>query len=104
MEITMNRLAFGFALIAGPAFADTEGYGHMMGWGGGGLGMLFGPVLWLIVLGLVVAGVIRLVQRAGPGTGTGEASGARAELDMRFAKGEIDADEYASRRKLLGGA
>ena len=34
----MNRIAFGLALIAGPASADPEGYGygHMMGWGGGG--------------------------------------------------------------------
>ena len=102
----MNRIAFGLALIAGPASADPEGYGygHMMGWGGSGFGMVFGPVLWLIVLGLVVAGVIWLVRRLDDGAGPGRKTGARAELDMRFAKGEIDPEEYASRKKLLSDA
>ncbi len=102
----MNRLVFALVLIAGPASADPEGYGygHMMGGGGNGFGMVFGPVLWLIVLGLVVAGVIWLVRRLDEGAGPGRKSGALAELDMRFAKGEIDAEEYASRRKLLSGA
>lgn len=89
-------------LSAIPARADPEGYGHMMDWGYGyGVGMMFGPVLWLVVLGLVVAGVIWLVRRLdGAGTGPGS-SAALAELDMRLARGEIDTDEYAARKKLL---
>ena len=93
-------------LLATPAFADPEGYGHMMDYGYGyGIGMMFGPVLWLIVLwlivlGLTVAGVIWFVQRAGGGHGPG-ASSARSELDLRFARGEIDAEDYKARKKLL---
>ena len=89
-------------LAATPALAHAQGYsGHMMDYGYGyGIGMMFGPILWLIVLGLIVAGVIWFVRRSdgdhGPGTPR-----ARAELDMRFAKGEIDAEDYAARKKLL---
>lgn len=98
------RLILPLLLVATPALADPEGYpGHMMDWGYGyGFGMMFGPVLWLIVLGLVVAGIIWLVRRSDGGQDTGPAtSRARAELDMRFAKGEIDAEDYAARKKLL---
>lgn len=90
-------------LAATPAVSDAQqGYGgHMMDYGYGyGFGMMFGPVLWLIVLGLVVAGIIWFLRKDGAGSGHG-ASRARAELDMRFAKGEIDAEDYASRKKLL---
>lgn len=100
------RIAFLPALALGtPALADPQGYGHMMDFGYGyGIGMLFGPVLWLIVLGLVVAGVILLVRRTDTGPGHTASHGnaaARAALDLRFAKGEIDAEDYAARKKLL---
>lgn len=98
----MQRLVVFFAVTAQPALADTDGYGHMMGWGyGHGIGMIFGPVLWLIVLGLVVAGVIWLVRRFDQHPSQQKASSALEELDMRFARGEIDADDYSARKKLL---
>lgn len=53
----MKRLALPLALLAQPASADPEGYDHMMNWSYGP-GMMFIPVLWLIVFGLIVAGVI----------------------------------------------
>lgn len=90
------------ALFATPALADPDDYGHMMGWGyGTGVGMIFGPVLWLVVLGLVVAGVIWFVRNLEFQHGHKRSPGALAELDMRFARGEIDAEEYAARKKLL---
>ncbi len=106
-------LRFTFAvpalLAAAPALAQTEGYrpGYMTNWGHGGygdygVGMMFGPVLWLIVLGLVVAGVIWFVRRAEGGSAAGAGS-ALAMLDIRLAKGEIDAKEYGERKKLLLG-
>lgn len=96
----MFRYALPLAFVATPALADFEEYGHMMGYG---VGMIFGPILWLLVLGLVVAGVIWLVRRfdgAAPGDG-GSKSSALNELDMRLARGEIDADDYTARKKLL---
>lgn len=98
----MLRVAFCTALIATPVMADPEGYGHMTGWGyGHGIGMVFGPVLWLIVLGLVVAGIIWLIRRLDGGMPQPGRSNALAELDLRFARGEIDVDDYAARKKLL---
>ena len=106
----MKRTAIFFSISAGPAFADPGDYGHMMDWG---FGFMFGPVLWLIVLGLIVAGVIWLVRSTdqsrtvhGPHHASTPANGdaeALAILKMRFAKGEIDEEEYASRKKLLTG-
>lgn len=56
--------AAALAAAASPALADAERYGHMMGWGYG-TGMLFGPVLWILILGLVVAGIIWFVRQPG---------------------------------------
>ncbi|MDK3018621.1 SHOCT domain-containing protein [Pseudodonghicola flavimaris] len=102
----MKRLTLLLAALAQPALADADGYhgyDHMMGWGyGGGLGMIFGPVLWLIVLGLIVAGVIWLVRRLETQSPAASSdNSALAELDMRLARGEIDAEDYAARKKLL---
>lgn len=98
----MKLAILGCLVLATPALADTDGHGHMMGWGYGyGFGMILGPVIWIIVLGLVVAGVIWLVRNLDGEMAQKGSSRALAELDMRLAKGEIDADEYAERKKLL---
>lgn len=98
----MSRLSLVLGLFATPALADPEGYGHVMDWGYGyGIGMMFGPVLWLVVLGLVVAGVVWLIRRLDGDTSRKQASSAMAELDMRLARGEIEIDEYSTRKKAL---
>ena len=98
----MKQLALPLALMAQPAFADAGGYDHMMNWGYGyGAGVMFGPVPWLIVLGLIVAAVIWFVRRMNAQAPAGKATGALAELDMRFARGDIDAEDDAARKKLL---
>ena len=97
-----NRIALMAAVLATPAQADPEDYGHMMGWEHGhGYGMIIGPVLWLIILGLVIAGAIWLLRGLDGKQLQQRTSNALAELDLRFARGEIDAEEYASRKKLL---
>jgi putative membrane protein len=70
------------------------GYQHMdpswMGW------MVGGSVLfWIVVVALVVFAVARLASPRPRG------DDALAVLDQRLARGEIDADEYRSRRTLL---
>ena len=67
-------------------------HGHVL------LGGHVGKLVEVQLLGrLIVAGIIWFVRK---GDGPGQ-SGARAELDMRFARGEIDAEDYAARKKLL---
>jgi putative membrane protein len=71
------------------------------GFGGFGLGML---LFWILIIGAVVV-VVRAVaggswgERFG-GTGGGERR-ARQVLDERFARGEIDREEYEEKRRLL---
>ena len=98
----MYRSGILAALIATPALADPDGYGHMSGWGYG-MGMMFGPILWIIVLGLVVAGVVWFIRNMDGGATKAEKSDAMSELDLRLAKGEIDAEDYTARKKLLTG-
>jgi putative membrane protein len=98
----MIRFALPAVIFATPAIADSNGSGHMMGWGYGA-GMMFGPVLWLLVLGLVVVGVIWIVRRLDHGGPQHGKSNALEELDLRLARGEIEPEEYSARRELLGG-
>ena len=75
-----------------------------MWWGGGG--MWLGP-LWMIVwLGVLVAIIVGLVRWLG-GTGGGGVTPTRTArdiLDERYARGEIDREEYMRRRQDVSGA
>lgn len=57
----MYRLEIIAALFATPAVADPDGYGHMSGWGYG-MGMMSGPIHWIIALGLVVASIVWFIS------------------------------------------
>lgn len=78
---------------------------HMMGgshWGG--FGMVLGPiVLIMIVVGIVVGVVYLLTHFGALGTGGGPQAHDRAlaVLKDRYAKGEIDSQEFAERKKHL---
>ncbi|MFD1341495.1 SHOCT domain-containing protein [Litorisediminicola beolgyonensis] len=98
----MVRSLLPLALVAQPALADTDGYGHMSHWGSGyGAGMMFGPVLWLIVIGLIVAALIWFARRVDGAPQPGREKDALSELDLRLARGEIDPDDYSARKALL---
>jgi len=64
--------------------------------------MIFGSIFMVLVLGAVIAGVVWLVhtltqnRRPPPRT-------AMDELDLRYARGEIDRDAYLHRREDLEG-
>ncbi len=72
-----------------------------MDWGWGG--MIFGLIIMIVVLILIVL-VVRWLVESGRGGGSHNPPG-QTPLDIleeRFAKGEIDKDEFEERRRVLG--
>lgn len=101
------------ALFAGSAAAETSapGYGPwpgMMGYGWAGMGwmMLFGGFLWILAIVLVVAALIWFV-RSPPHLHhpLGRAPGWSALdlLEERYARGEIQRDEYLQKKRDILG-
>jgi putative membrane protein len=97
------------ALAQGPSDAERYGFGpHMMWWGGGWYGMIFGPLFMILVLAVVIAIAVLLVRwLGGPwhGTTPHQRPPGRIPLDIlreRFARGEIDREEFEERRRVLG--
>ena len=109
----MRRLSLWGATLPGTltlpwlAWADvagegTHGYGHM--WGGGAH-WIFGPIMMVPLVALIVALVVLIVRRLG-GAGGGatqvaKPTAAQDILEERFARGEIDQEEFETRRQML---
>ncbi len=74
-----------------------HGYGY---WSGGGTGawMIFHGAFWVLLVVALIAGVF-LIRPNRIGGREDEASTALDLLDQRYAKGEIDRDEYLQRKK-----
>lgn len=70
-------------------------------WGGWGFGM---GLLWLLFVTLLVVGVVLVVRGSAGGASRPADRTALDILDERFARGEIDRDEYEERRRVLQGA
>lgn len=74
----------------------------MMSW----YGMVFGPIMmiiWLAILIFAAAAVTQWLQGGtdGPLRFLGNRKRALEVLEERFAKGEIDKDEYQEKKRLL---
>ena len=85
-----------------------ESYGPHM-WGGGWYGWIFGPIMMILFIAAAVIVVVLIVRwLGGPGHGlssppAGPPSKTPSDiLKERFARGEIDKDEFEERRKILG--
>jgi putative membrane protein len=92
-----------------PSDPERYAYGpHMMWWGGGWYGMIFGPLFMILVLALVIAVAVLLVRWLGgpwQGTASHQVPPGRTPLDIlkeRFARGEINKEEFEERRRVLG--
>jgi putative membrane protein len=95
-----------FTLGAVPSLAQQSSpyYGPHM-WGGGWW-MFMGPLMMLLFIVAIIAVVVLLVRwLAGPRHGGAGMPGARTPIDIlreRFARGEIDKEEFEERRRILG--
>lgn len=84
----------------------TEPYYGQHMWNGGGW-MFFGPLTMIVFIAAIVVVVVLMVRWLG-GTGHGVAPhlpSGRTPLDIlqeRFARGEIDNEEFEERRRTLG--
>lgn len=73
-------------------------------WWGSEWGWVWMVVWWVVVLGVVVWAVARFTGAPrGGGAGPERRATPREILDERFARGEIDEEEYRRRRDALGG-
>ena len=91
-----------------PSDAERYVYGpHMMWWGGGWYGMIFGPLFMILLLAVRDRrrGPSRPLARRAMAGKPPHLPPARTPLDIlkeRFARGEIDKDEFEERRRVLG--
>lgn len=80
-------------------------WGMMGGWGYGGYGAIH-MIVWAIILIAIVVGVIWLV-RSMTGAGSGHMPMRRSPgldaLEERYARGEINRDEYLEKKKDITG-
>jgi putative membrane protein len=90
---------------AGQLGEGRYGPGYM--WHGGWYGMFFGPLMMILFVALIVGVVVLVVRWLGaPGAGRAQGRAEKTPLDIleeRFARGEIDKDEFEQRRQVLRG-
>ena len=115
MKPLLSAAATGAAIPASvPAGAQTPPgpyeYGpDLMMWCWGWPGMIFGPLFMVLVLAIAIAAIVLLVRwLGGPWHGAippYQSPPVRTPLDIlkeRFARGEIDKQEFEERRRVLG--
>lgn len=104
------------ATTASPAWAQYGGAydslhmgdGHHM-WGGGWFGMIVGPIMMIVLIVaaiLIVVLAVRWMTAPGRDAGRRPPPGAKSALEIlegRYARGEIDREEFEERRRVLKG-
>ncbi len=110
----MNILRIGIAATAGLAATASAAWaeqnapfygGHMWGDGGHG-GWFLGPIMMIFFVALLVVAVVLIVRWLGGSEAARRGPSGDAALDVlkqRFARGEIDRNEFEDRRQVLGG-
>ena len=110
----MNRSTAWLAMplyVLTPAVASAQqsqgpSYGSHM-WNGGWHGWFFGPIMMIVFIAVAVVVAVLLIRWLGaPGHGGAlHSPPGKTPLDIlkeRFARGEIEKDEFEERRRLLG--
>jgi putative membrane protein len=98
-----------WTLTAGLAWADAvpgghDDHPHMWGeWGWGS--MFMGPLFGILLIPVIAVAIVLVVRAIGRDAATDRPEGGSALdiLDERFARGEIDVQEYEERKKILTG-
>jgi len=108
--VALTMMLPGIASAQSSQEFDRYGWGHhMAGWDGAWYGMIFGPIFMILLLALVIAIAVLLVRWLG---GAGHAPSGHFQpqvhksidiLKERYARGEIDKEEFEERRRVLGG-
>jgi putative membrane protein len=88
-------------------YGPGSGYGMMGGWGYGGYGGyglgLVHLVFWIVVLIAIVAGIVWLVRSTASAGAHGALPPRRSAgldvLEERYARGEINRDEYLQKKR-----
>ncbi len=95
-------------VLAQRAYADASGLpyqGQHWSWDWGGGHMLFGSLTMLLFWGGLIALVVLAVRWLGGGSGEATAATSRKSalevLRERFARGDIEKDEFEDRKQLL---
>ncbi|MDP3880394.1 MAG: SHOCT domain-containing protein [Dehalococcoidales bacterium] len=91
------------SIVPGILWGGQYGSWGMMGPGMmGGYGTMFlMPILWIVVLGLIIWAVVAAVR---PGESSRSDSGTSSALEVlkkRYARGEIDKEEFEEKKKDL---
>ena len=110
MQFLMRLMILSFAVSAPVAAHAQLSQDPSYGWhGGGDWGhMMFGPLMMLVFVAVVIVVVVLAVRWLG-GAGHGAVAGSeprseKTPLDIlkeRFARGEIDKDEFEERKRIL---
>jgi len=83
---------------SGPGFGHGTGFGHWSDNMGTGLGLPFGGIVQLLILGLIIYFTVRLILKpathSGPGTPVDV-------LQRRYAAGEINRETYRAMKDEL---
>lgn len=78
----------------------------MMGWGGQGYGMGgFGGITMILFWGLIIIGIFLVIKYLTSGQSSNAPPPERDPLQIlkeRYARGEIDTQEFEERKKMLG--
>ncbi|MFN3657285.1 MAG: SHOCT domain-containing protein [Pseudolabrys sp.] len=106
MNISRYKTIAVLAAAAAPAWvvsaqAQPYGPGMMGGWGYG-----YGPVhliVWAVILIAIVVGVVWLVRSMAGGQSPARRSSGLDVLEERYARGEINRDEYLQKKKDILG-